>query len=99
MLGDFYPILDYSIKEESSLGFQFHREDINQGMVLLFRRQRSPLTSIKVIFRGINSDILYQLSFYDTDEKQSIKGERLLSGINITLPTPKSAMLITYCEE
>jgi len=99
MLGDFYPILDYSIQEESSLGFQFHREDINQGMVLLFRRLQSPLASIQVKFKGVKPDILYQVSFYNAEEKQSIKGEKLLNGIDITLSSPKSSALITYCAE
>jgi len=37
--------------------------------------------------------------YFDAEEKQSIKGEKLLDGIDVTLYSPKSSALITYCAE
>jgi alpha-galactosidase len=38
MLGDFFPLFDHSASDTSWYGYQFHREDLQAGAVVLFRR-------------------------------------------------------------
>ena len=99
MLGDFYPLLNYSVQEDQSIGFQFHRQDIEQGMVILFRRSRSPFVTVPVKFNGVKPDTLYQVCFEDSGEKQVVQGRDLIAGLNITLLSAPSSALVTYRAE
>ena len=38
--GDFYPLTSYSLTDDTWLAYQFHKEDLGQGMVLAFRRPK-----------------------------------------------------------
>jgi hypothetical protein len=52
MLGDFFPLFSHSIADSSWYGYQLHREDLQAGAIVLFRRSRS-LAEQAVTLHGV----------------------------------------------
>ena len=77
---------------------QYHRPDLDEGMVLAFRRPNSPYASIQVALRGIDSAATYEVSWDSTDPKVKTRmpGSRLVQGFEIVLPVKRSSDLIVY---
>lgn len=93
--GDFYPLTPYSLGEDRWAVYQLHREDLDQGIVLAFRRPLAP-RSIRVRLYGVYEDHKYELTYKDTAVKKIVEGNKLINGIRLTLPRPQSSLLIKY---
>jgi hypothetical protein len=78
------------------MGYQFHRADLDEGMVLLFRRSSSPYTAVEIRLRGLSSETVYELTFEGTGETRRGTGEELSKPIAVTIPNPRGSALITY---
>ena len=50
---------------------QYHRPDLNEGMVLAFRRPDSPYSSIQVSLRGIDPTATYEVSWDSKGKKDN----------------------------
>jgi alpha-galactosidase len=94
--GDFYPLTKHSVDDNVWMAYQFHREDMKQGMVLAFRRQQSNDSSICLNLHGLKSDANYEVSFEDTQTKETLSGEKLASGIDVTIQEAPGSLLIIY---
>jgi hypothetical protein len=55
MLGDFYPLFSHSAADSSWYGYQFHREDLQAGAIVLFRRDRSEAEQT-IALHGVAAD-------------------------------------------
>jgi hypothetical protein len=82
------------------MAYQFHREDMKQGMVMAFRRSQSKDDSKTIRLRGLLPEASYEVTFEDNGATQAISGEELLSGINVAITEVPGSFLITYklCE-
>ena len=78
------------------MAYQFHREDMKQGMVMAFRRLQSKDDSNCLKLHGLLPEADYEVTFEDTGEIKTIRGVELLSGINVTINEPPGSWLITY---
>lgn len=94
--GDYYPLTPHDTSDKVWMAYQFHREDLKQGMVLAFRRHENDDESINLKLRGLDPKIKYDVTFEDTGIKQTLTGESLQAGINITIQDKPGSMLITY---
>ena len=94
--GDFYPLTTHSIRDDVWMAYQFHREDMNQGMFLAFRRPDSPYLSARLKLGGLHPEARYELTFEDTGIKQTLTGEILRAGIDVTIADAPGSSLITY---
>jgi len=94
--GDFYPLTPHSISDDVWMAYQFHREDLGQGMVLAFRRPESSYTSARLNLRGLSPSAHYELTFEDSHIKRTETGETLCAGINVTIEQAPGSSLITY---
>ncbi|MBI1926999.1 alpha-galactosidase, partial [Candidatus Poribacteria bacterium] len=96
--GDFYPLTSHSTHDDVWMAYQFHREDMKQGMFLVFRRPESPYLSARLKLGGLHPQARYELTFEDTGVKQTLTGEALCAGISVTIERAPSALLVTYRE-
>jgi hypothetical protein len=80
------------------LGSQYHRPDLNEGMILVFRRADSPYKTVQVSLRGLDPEKTYELSFDSTKKKIKAKGSDLMKSFEITIPERHKSDLIHYRE-
>ncbi len=96
--GDFYPLTSYSIGDDVWMAYQFHREDLKQGMLLAFRRLNNSDLTTHLKLRGLLPSARYELNFEDTGNKQTFTGEALAAGIDVTIEHAPGSLLVTYRE-
>jgi len=96
MIGGWYPLTPYSRDTRHWLASQYHRSDLDEGMILVFRRSGSPYRAIDVALRGLSPDATYEISSDRTDGKQRRLGAELMQCYTITLDEPRSSDLLTY---
>jgi hypothetical protein len=93
MLGDFYPLFPHDASEETWYGYQFHRPDLDAGMALVFRREKSADATQTIRLRALDPKRTYEVGCEDTGEKRTATGAEL-SSLTVEIPTaPGSAML------
>ena len=96
--GDFYPLTPHSIGDDVWMAYQFHREDLKQGMFLAFRRLNSSDLTACLKLRGLSPSARYEVNFEDTGNKQTFTGEALAAGIDVTIEHAPGSLLVTYRE-
>jgi len=94
--GDFYPLTPHNTGDDVWMAYQFHREDMKQGMARVFRRQESKDSSIALKFKGLHPDAQYEVTIEDADLKQTLTGESLSKGMDVTIEDAPGSSLITY---
>ncbi len=94
--GDFYPLTSHGINNDIWMAYQFHREDLKQGMILAFRRPESPYIRACLKLGGLHSEASYELNFEDTGVKQTFTGEELAAGLDVSIEDAPGSLLVTY---
>jgi len=98
--GDFYPLTPVSVAPDQMIAWQLHRSDLDEGMILVFRREQSPYVAINAALRGLDAEKTYTLEFVDDDRKKTarkVSGKELMeSGLELRLPKQKSSLLVIY---
>ncbi|MDE0297297.1 MAG: alpha-galactosidase [Candidatus Poribacteria bacterium] len=94
--GDYYPLTSYSTNYDVWVAFQFHREDLRQGIVLAFRRPRSPYLSARLRLEGLDPKSVYKLKFEDSGDEEAVSGSALGDGYEVTIDKAPGSQLITY---
>jgi alpha-galactosidase len=95
-LGDYYPLTAHSVTDDTWIGYQFHRDDLKQGMFLVFRRPKSPYLTARLKLGGLDSEANYELHFEDRGLKRTYTGKELAAGIDLTIEDAPGSMLVTY---
>ncbi len=82
------------------IAWQLHRADLDEGMVVAFRREQSPYLAIKPKLRGLDPNKTYELTFIDDARKKTmrtISGKELVdTGLELRLPEQESSLLVIY---
>ncbi|MBN1351228.1 alpha-galactosidase [candidate division KSB1 bacterium] len=94
--GDFYPLTEYSTSESEWIGFQFHRADLNAGMVLLFRRPGCGEHSRQIRLHGLEDGASYELFFEDNAATSVRTGRELKQGQEVRILDRPGSLLMTY---
>jgi alpha-galactosidase len=99
--GDFYPLTTGNIAEDHLMAFQLHRPDLDEGMILAFRRVNCHTNGIVAPLGGVVPNHNYSFEFADDSRKvvarKTILGKQLISdGLQIVLDRPASSLLIRY---
>ncbi|MGL4649247.1 MAG: alpha-galactosidase, partial [Caldilineaceae bacterium] len=94
--GDFYPLLTFSLAADAWAAWQYHRPDLREGIVLVFRRHASPFAEATLKLRALDPSATYEVTNADTDEAQAVAGKQLLQeGLRVLLPErPQSALFV-----
>jgi len=94
--GDFHPLTPHSITDDTWIAFQFHREDLRQGIVLAFRRHKCPITTIRLKLNGLLPTARYEVHFKDIHIKRTFIGKHLGDGLDVTIEGAPGSSLIIY---
>jgi len=96
-LGDYYPLMPYSLADDVWIAWQFHRPEQGDGMVQAFRREKSIYESARMKLHGLQSDAVYALTNLDMAGTTKMTGRQLMeSGLPIAIKDPPGAVLIKY---
>ena len=99
--GDYYPLSPYSISDDAWMAYQFHRDDLKGGIVLVFRRQNCSMKNFIVKFKGLNPSSYYELLISDDNLEKNrhvFTGKQLTEGIFLTIEQAPGSLLIFYKE-
>ena len=96
--GDYYPLTPCSRADDVWMAWQLDRRDLDEGLVLAFRRKTCPQTSMVVKLRGPVPDRPYTVSFVDDARRVTTmtKTGRELASLTLVLPSPRSSVIVRY---
>ena len=94
--GDFYPLTPYSLAHDTWLAYQFHKEELGEGMALAFRRPECPRKTECLKLWGLDMDAHYEVNFEDQNTKVVLNGREMAEGINVTIDSQPGSLLVTY---
>ena len=96
-LGDYYPLTPYTKAAAAWLAWQFHRTDLDEGLVQAFRRSGNVPASALVQLRGLDPRARYVVTNLDDAKAREVSGRELMDkGLLLTLPETPSAHIHTY---
>ena len=93
--GDYYPLTPYSTKENAWLAYQFHRGDLEKGVVLAFRRPSCALGGVSVQLGGVTHGATYEVEDVDTGKIAMYDGKEL-ADLRVTAASSPAAVVLTY---
>jgi alpha-galactosidase len=103
-VGDFYPLLSYTpildlhaLVTDAWTGWQWDRPDLKSGIVLLLRRQNSPIVTIQPHLHGIDPAAMYSMEIRSGLEKGDVvrmTGKELQNRQFTISSAPGSALVI-----
>lgn len=96
LIGAWYPLLPYSREKTDWIASQYHRPDLDEGMILVFRRGESPLDNVNLKLHGLDPEAAYELRSDRTGERETRRGKELMARFEIALPEKGSSDLIAY---
>ncbi|UCH34906.1 MAG: NPCBM/NEW2 domain-containing protein [Armatimonadota bacterium] len=97
--GDFYPLTHCSTDATHWAAYQFHRPDLNAGLVLVFRRPESNYSALVVALRGLDADTTYAVEFIDDARhrtERTLTGQQLMANVELRLAQKGTSLLIRY---
>ncbi len=96
-LGDFHPLLSYSLADDAWVAWQFDRPDLGAGVVIAFRRQRSPFPAMIGRLRGLDPLACYEVTDRDDDATRTVTGRELVeTGLAIRIAEAPGSRLLFY---
>ncbi len=75
---------------------QYHRPELGEGMLLVFRRKDSPYGTLDVRLQGLEPQSMYELKSDRTGKTIQMIGSELMKRLVLDLPEPRTSDLITY---
>jgi alpha-galactosidase len=97
MLGDFYPLLPHDKSETVWYAYQFHRDDTNAGMAMVFRREKCEESNCTIRLRGLDPSATYTVTFEDSPETRTLTGKDL-EALQITLAKKPASAIVYYAK-
>lgn len=98
--GDFYPLTQVSTANDQFMAYQFHRADLDEGLILAFRRAECSLRGIVTDVNAIDSSAKYELEYIDNTGRSTSKtmtGKQIQkSGLAISISGKGESMIIRY---
>ncbi len=96
LVGSWYPLLPCSRNPADWMASQYHRPELNQGMVLAFRHEQSPYPSVELALHGLEPKAIYELTYDLSGKTEHLSGAQLMEHLILTLPERHSSELICY---
>ena len=95
--GDYYPLTACSRSEDAWIGWQFHREEADDGMIQVFRRPKSPYESARLRLFGLKPQGDYVFTDIDSGKAIAATGAQLMrEGLQLRVDSRPSAIILTY---
>ena len=99
LVGDWYPLTPPTRDPESWLASQYYRPDLGEGMVLVFRRERSPQQRLMVKLKGLDPHAIYRVTSDAGLPDRTFSGRALMDGYEIAIPGAPGSDLIVFRRE
>jgi len=97
MLGDYYPLTDYSLALDRWIAWQFDRPEQGDGVIQAFRRAQCEAATRTLRLRGLNPAAQYRLTDFDVAGSSVITGAKLMDqGLSVSIGKAPGAMVILY---
>ena len=74
---DFYPLTDFSLKDNTTMVYQYDCPEKEEGCVVCFRRANSPTSEIELLLKAIDPQATYKVIDPDSGEQYVMKGRQL----------------------
>jgi alpha-galactosidase len=95
--GDYYPLTDYSISDNTWIAWQFDRPDLGEGVIQAFRRPNSPIEACRFPLKSLDSKAQYEVHDLDSSTSSVLSGKQLMEdGLAVSMLARPSAVIITY---
>ena len=95
--GEFYPLTEYSLAEDVWMAYQMHRPDLDEGMVLAFRRMDSDEPQRAFVLHRLSADRAYSVRDLDGDTEFEVPGRALVSeGLRVRISDRPCSRLLVY---
>ncbi len=97
--GDFYLLSNVSTAPDQFMAYQFHRADLDEGLVLAFRHSQCAYLGLIVALHGINPETTYAVEFIDDARQKtlrSVTGKELAEGTDLRIGSKGGSMIIRY---
>ncbi len=95
--GDFYPLMSCSLAPDTWMAWQLHRSDLDEGVVLAFRRPESPLETASFDLRGLGTGAEYDFEDADSGAQwRASAGQLAKPGLQITIPERRQSRMLFY---
>jgi alpha-galactosidase len=100
-LGDYYPLLPYSLDKAAWIAWQFNLPEADKGAVQVFRRGESPFTSALFPLHGIDKNATYLVTDVDDpNHPRTFSGSDLTSpGLPVQINSKPYAAIFFYSRE
>jgi len=97
-LGDFYPLSRVTTNPEDWCVTQFHRPEVEDGIILAFRRHRSPYSGYQCSPRGIEVGARYRVTTYHTYDPDPtvLMAGRDLARLDLRVDECPGSVLVEY---
>jgi len=94
--GEFYPLTEWSIDSDRWMAHQFHRPDLDEGLVVAFRRSENEEDRRTFELSAIDASGTYRLQgrFYGKDV--TVKGKELIVGLEVALAHRPDVEILSY---
>jgi alpha-galactosidase len=97
--GDFYLLASASVSPEQFVAYQFHRPDLDAGVVLAFRHTQCGFLGVIAGLSGVNPAQRYDVEFIDDNHDKTsrrLTGEELRGGLQLRIAKPGGSLLARY---
>jgi len=97
--GDFYPLTPASAAMDKFIAYQFHRPDLNEGMILAFRRCECTADNLVVKAQGLSAECIFQVEIIDDNRnkiEKTLTGRQLMSGLGLHFDRKPGSLLVRY---
>ena len=96
LVGAWYPLLPYSRQKDTWMAVQFHRPDLDEGMVLAWRRSESPYMAVEVALHGLEPTATYEYRSERGARFNQRSGAALMRQLLLVLPEKPGSELLRY---
>lgn len=97
--GDFYPLSPCTLGAGALVAYQFHRSDLDSGVVLAFRRAECPYPVLQANLRALRPAATYRVEFIDEARvrtQRDVLGKELMNEFELRVPTRGASLLVRY---
>ncbi|HUW62565.1 MAG TPA: alpha-galactosidase [Candidatus Bathyarchaeia archaeon] len=97
--GDFYPLTPCTASPNEFVAYQFHRPDLDSGIVLAFRRRDCAYRGLVLGLSALRSQGAYEVEFIDEAGQrtmQTMTGGELAENLVLRVPEKESSLLVKY---
>jgi len=92
-LADFYPLTEFSLREDVWVAYQFYSPEEGEGFALFFRKDNAPYTEAEFHLKALEPKSRYTLTMVDTGKKKTGTGEKIRT-VKIKLKKRSSALIL-----